>query len=152
MNSPLHDSIDTPAVWHAGELLTRPDWLCRIGVSEVDELIRAAELPLDEITRLERHIRQLSAAPRYATAHAELRKIPGVGLLTAMTFLTEMGDLTRFSNRRQVAAYLGLCPASFESGENACGNGAGRAGKQRGLEAVASCDHPWSIATTPSHR
>jgi transposase len=37
--------------------------------------------------------------------------------LTAMCFLTEMGDLTRFHNRRQVAAYLGLCPASFETGE-----------------------------------
>jgi transposase len=34
-----------------------------------------------------------------------------------MTFLTEMGDLERFHNRREVAAYLGLCPASFESGE-----------------------------------
>ncbi len=34
-----------------------------------------------------------------------------------MTFLTEMGDLNRFDNRRQVAAYSGLCPSSNESGE-----------------------------------
>ena len=34
-----------------------------------------------------------------------------------MVFLTELGDLNRFSNRRQLAAYLGLAPASFESGE-----------------------------------
>ena len=70
------------------------------------------------MTELERHIRELSAEPRYAAAHAQLRTIPGVGLLTAMTFLTEMGDLNRFENRRQVAAYLGLCPASFESGQS----------------------------------
>lgn len=31
--------------------------------------------------------------------------------------LTEMGDLKRFANRREVAAYLGLCPSCHESGE-----------------------------------
>ena len=34
-----------------------------------------------------------------------------------MVFLTEMGDLSRFSNRKQIGAYLGLVPASNESGE-----------------------------------
>ena len=33
-----------------------------------------------------------------------------------MVFLTELGDLSRFANRRQLAAYLGLVPRSFESG------------------------------------
>ena len=75
------------------------------------------ELYRDELTRLDREIRRLSRTPRYRAAHDELRKMRGVGLLTAMTFLTEMGDLTRFENRRQIGAYLGLCPASFESGE-----------------------------------
>jgi len=32
-------------------------------------------------------------------------------------FLTELGDLERFRNRRQLAAYLGLAPSAFESGE-----------------------------------
>jgi transposase len=44
--------------------------------------------------------------------------LKGVGTLTAMVFLTEMGDLSRFSNRRQVGAYLGLAPSSAESGES----------------------------------
>jgi len=34
-----------------------------------------------------------------------------------MVFLTELGDLARFANRRQLAAYLGLAPAAYESGE-----------------------------------
>jgi len=37
--------------------------------------------------------------------------------LTAIVFLTELGDLSRFANRRQIAAYLGLAPSSNESGE-----------------------------------
>jgi hypothetical protein len=34
-----------------------------------------------------------------------------------MVFLTEVGDLQRFANRRQVASYLGLAPTSYESGQ-----------------------------------
>ena len=83
----------------------------------LESLVARFELYRTELTRLDREIRRLSRTPRYKVAHDELRKIRGVGLLTAMTFLTEMGDLTRFENRRQVGAYLGLCPASFESGE-----------------------------------
>ena len=54
---------------------------------------------------------------RYESSQTELKTLSGVGLLTAMTFLTEMGDLNRFKNRREIAAYLGICPASYESGE-----------------------------------
>jgi hypothetical protein len=59
----------------------------------------------------------LAKTDRYRGPCAALRELRGVGLVTAMTYLTEMGDLTRFSNRREVAAYLGVCPASFETGE-----------------------------------
>lgn len=71
-----------------------------------------------QVVDFEKHIRSLSQTTRYKVACENLRKLPGVGLITAMTFLTEMGDLMRFSNRRQVAAYLGVCPSSFESGES----------------------------------
>ncbi|MFQ5733778.1 MAG: transposase [Planctomycetaceae bacterium] len=36
---------------------------------------------------------------------------------SARTFPTELSDLDRFANRRQLAAYPGLAPSSFESGE-----------------------------------
>ena len=42
----------------------------------------------------------------------------GVGLLTALVFLTELGDLSRFDNRKQVGAFLGLVPSSSESGQS----------------------------------
>jgi len=70
-----------------------------------------------ELLKLDRAIRELSLCERYRLACELLEKLPGVGQLTAMVFLTEMGDLSRFKNRREVAAYLGLCPSSFESGE-----------------------------------
>ena len=36
----------------------------------------------------------------------------------AMVYLTEMGDLSRFANRQQVGAFLGLVPSSFETGKD----------------------------------
>jgi len=83
----------------------------------LDSLLDRYELFRAEQNKLDKAIKKLSQADRYRAGCEELRKLPGVGLLTAMTFLTEMGDLERFKNRRQVAAYLGLCPSSFESGE-----------------------------------
>lgn len=80
-------------------------------------LVDRFEMLRKQLTDLDRHLKHLAQTERYRLACQELRQLPGVGLLTALTFLTEMGDLTRFSNRRQVAAYLGLCPSSFESGE-----------------------------------
>ena len=71
----------------------------------------------EELLTLNRAVADLAVTTRYQDAYTKLRELPGVGQLTAMLFLTELGDLTRFSNRRQVAAFLGLCPSSHESGE-----------------------------------
>jgi transposase len=67
---------------------------------------------------LDREVLALSGTERYAAAVKKLvKELQGVGTLTAMVFLTEMGDLSRFKNRRQVGAYFGLVPSSQDSGE-----------------------------------
>ena len=45
-----------------------------------------------------------------------LRRIPGVGPITAVTFILTLEDARRFRKSRQVGAYLGLVPALYESG------------------------------------
>jgi len=70
-----------------------------------------------ELELLDRAVAALSAQPRYAGPVPELAAVQGVGLLTAMVFLTEIGDLGRFANRKELGAYLGLAPSSDESGE-----------------------------------
>lgn len=79
-------------------------------------LLRQWEFLQEEIERLDEALESLADSPRYATMVGELIKMQGVGLLTALVFLTEMGDLARFANRRQIGAYLGLVPRSYESG------------------------------------
>jgi transposase len=79
-------------------------------------LLRQWEFLEQEIERLEEALANLASSQRYAAAVGELVKLHGVGLLTALVFLTEIGDLGRFANRRQISAYLGLVPRSYESG------------------------------------
>ena len=80
-------------------------------------LMRQVKWLEDEIGRLDEQVAALAATPRYAAVVAALVKHKGVGVLTAMVYLTEMGDLGRFGNRREVGSYLGLTPSSHESGE-----------------------------------
>jgi transposase len=39
-----------------------------------------------------------------------LQRLPGVGLLTAMTLVAEIGDISRFSSARKLCAWAGLTP------------------------------------------
>lgn len=47
-----------------------------------------------------------------------LLSIPGIGPVTAITMLSEIGDFTRFSRPEQLIGFAGLNPSSFSSGEN----------------------------------
>jgi len=83
----------------------------------LSSLLRQVEFLEEEVERLDQEVDRLSQTQRYREPVLELRKLKGVGVLTAMVFLTEMGDMARFCNRRQIGAYLGLAPTTYESGE-----------------------------------
>lgn len=75
-------------------------------------------LALEEEKRtLDQQVKDLAKTERYRPVVKELTRLKGVGILTAMVFLTEIGDLSRFGNRRELGSYLGLVPSSYESGE-----------------------------------
>jgi transposase len=94
------------------------------------ELKKGARIALSsllrQIARLEeeskilgKEIESLSKTDRYRlAAEALVVQIKGVGLLTAMVYLTEIGDMRRFNNRKEIGSYLGLVPSSNESGED----------------------------------
>jgi len=104
------------------------DWLVDVAKKCQPGIERSAQLALQSYLRqlraldkeagtLERQIEKLSQTPRYAKPVAALTDFIGVATLSAMVYLTEMGDLRRFANRRQIGAYLGLVPSQNESGE-----------------------------------
>jgi len=84
--------------------------------SALGSLLRQKAALEEERGLLEGEIEALAGQVRYAEPVRALMTVKGVGLLTAMVYLTERGDLSRFANRRKVGAFLGLVPSSDESG------------------------------------
>jgi transposase len=77
-------------------------------LAEVDHIDRT----VDASTRT---LRELGRRPRWAKPAALLQTMPGVGLITALTILAELGDLARFHSRASVANYAGLVPVIRDS-------------------------------------
>jgi len=60
-----------------------------------------------------------------------LMTAPGVGPVTALYFLVEIGDPHRFKSARAVGAYLGMTPRLYESGEVSRQGGISKCGSKR---------------------
>ena len=99
------------------EGLIRDGSLAGGATAALASLLRQLAWLQSEIERLDEQVQALSQTARYSGPLAALRTSGGVGVLTAMVYLTEMGTLSRFRNRRQVGAFLGLAPSSHESGQ-----------------------------------
>jgi transposase len=76
---------------------------------------------LDEVEALgaesTRALRELAGRPRWRADAQRLQTIPGVGLITALALLSELGDFSRFRSRAQVANYAGLVPVMRDSND-----------------------------------
>ena len=75
------------------------------------EYFRSLQL---EVTR---EIRKLSLTEAYCSDMQLLRSVPGVGLITGITFLTQIETIERFPTTDHFAAYLGLVPNCHSTGE-----------------------------------
>jgi len=51
--------------------------------------------------------------------NSPITTIPGIGIITGATILSEIGDINRFSNPSKLVAYAGIDAAVIQSGENA---------------------------------
>jgi transposase len=99
----------------------------------LEDCIAAVEAATARRDRLHAHIE--AALPGWSLApvvHA-LQALRGMALVVAATLIAELGDITRFTNPRQLMAYLGLVPSEHSSGGTRrqggitkAGNGAAR--------------------------
>ena len=62
-------------------------------------------------------IRELSSSETYKLDVSLLRTIPGIGLITSLTLLTELETLNRFSTFDKLCSYIGLVPSTKSSGD-----------------------------------
>ncbi|AUY52770.1 IS110 family transposase [Streptomyces sp. CB01881] len=98
----------------SGGCFTGPgrDWLASLELPDasrrvVDDLLQlmdALQVPIDALDK------QLAAHARGDPRVKGLMELPGVGVLTALVILAEVGDVTRFPSARKLAAWAGLTP------------------------------------------
>lgn len=74
--------------------------------------IQAAEL----LSEIKCFINSSDMPPAFPKNISLLTSIPGIGYITAVAILSEIGDIDKFPTAKQLAAYLGVDPAVNESG------------------------------------
>ena len=87
------------------------------GTFALRTLIQELERISDLKKHLAKQLRSLIKHEKYADPIRLLFTIPGVGLITALTFLTEVGDTSRFKSGDQLCNYIGLVPSLHGSGD-----------------------------------
>lgn len=70
------------------------------------------------LLKTEQKLRELMWSPEYREKSELLRSIPGIGPLTAMLLVLEVGDVRRFKTFDALNRFIGFCPDSHSSGEN----------------------------------
>jgi transposase len=80
----------------------------------IEALLLTFDLLDEQVKNLEEKLQRLAKDNEDVKI---LTTIPGVGLITALSFLVSLGDFKRFEDSRNVGAYLGLTPRQYSSGE-----------------------------------
>lgn len=123
-----------------------------VGIKKVRELMKAAEVSIgveyglesakirlcwlfDELELMEKQLGELEQSMEntlYQTGYAErLLGIKGIGIVTAASFLGEVGDPLRFQNARQIANYAGYNLVEDSSGKSKSGTCISKRGRKQ---------------------
>jgi transposase len=92
-------------------------------------LIEQYDFLTEQINKQTGLLKKLAATEEYRERVKILMSIPGVGLIAAMEMLLELQDVARFRRAEQLAAYVGLTPSQYSSGEQVRMGRITRAGK-----------------------
>ncbi len=111
-----------------------------------EEQLLAVRQAKERVERLEQAMRESVADWSLAPIVEALQAMRGIDLVTAMSFLAEIGDLSRFEGPRQLMAFLGLTPSERSTGESVKRGGITKAGNTRArrllVESAWSYRHP----------
>jgi transposase len=84
----------------------------------VRPLLRLCREHIDRSIQMDRALlRSLERDPLLSERLRRLRTVPGVGPITALTWVLEVGDTSRFRSIKQAISYCGLCGAEKSSAD-----------------------------------
>lgn len=98
------------------------NWLAELKIDHpaqqiaYQEYIGAIHETQSRLGRLDKEINKMAKEWEKAPLVAAIQSLRGIAELTAVTILAELGNLERFSNPKQLMAYLGLVPSVYSTG------------------------------------
>lgn len=123
--------------WLASQKLEYPQQ--RIVFEEMMLAMRQAQ---ERLARLEQSIRDVMPDWSLAEVVTALMAMRGMDLISAATFMAEIGDLSRFRTPVQLMAYLGLVPSEDSTGDKIKRGPITKAGNRRARRMLTEC--AWS--------
>ena len=84
----------------------------------LDQYLAEYRFHREQIAEITKRIRTLAKSESYQAHFTRLVACKGIGLITAMTFLLELHDISRFAAALQFCSYLGLTPSQYSSGQH----------------------------------
>src|SRR6266536_1651743 len=126
------------ATWNAAHLRWLAEVVCPTPAQQIvfQEYLRAVTEQQGRRQRLERELQEAVQGWRLYPVVEAIQALRGVELTGAVILLTELGDLTRFENPRQLMSYLGLTPSEYSSGERRRQGGITKAGNSHARRAL----------------
>ena len=113
----------------------------------LQELVLAIQHAQERLVRIEAAIAEFVPAWSLAPAVEALQALRGVNLISAVTFLVEVGDLRRFETPRQLMGYLGLVPGERSTGDTVRKDGITKAGNSRARRTLV--ESAWTYRYPP---
>lgn len=111
------------------------EWWLDLPLSSTEALrlrqnMRTLDHLKQELTEVESELRHLSTCELWKDFVPYLVQLPGFGLITAMTVLAAIGDITRFPDAKHLVGYAGLGAGVHDSGETHRGKGITKTGRR----------------------
>ena len=92
-------------------------WSYETGSQMMTSCLKQVEYLHYEINDVSNQLRAY-CRKHYKKFYDLLRSVPGVGPLTAICFIAEVGDISRFDNFKQLASLVGMIPTTYQSADN----------------------------------
>jgi transposase len=109
----------------------------------LESSVRCIQNLRKELLLVNREIRRLSNLPQLKQDMELLLSIPGIGLLSAITFLTEVAPMERFRSSDELNSYIGLVPSVHSSGDRENVGKLTSRGNSRLLHIIIECS--WTL-------
>jgi transposase len=126
------------ATWNAAHLRWLSAVVCPTPPQQIvfQEYLRAVSEQHERRQRMERELHEAVQGWRLYPRVQAIQALRGVELTSAVILMTELGDITRFENPRQLMSYLGLTPSEYSSGARRHQGGITKAGNSHARRAL----------------